>query len=59
MATRGRPKAELVLSERGARDPRALGAPADERPGAGAALPHRARLRRGADQPGGGRRPRA
>ena len=39
--TEGRARAQ----RRGTRDARALGAAADERPGPGAALPHRARLR--------------
>ncbi len=44
MARRGRPTAEVDAQRRGARDARALGKTADERPGAGPALPHRARL---------------
>ena len=59
MAGKGRPKALLVLTGEERETLERWATPADERPGPGPALPHRAGLRRGADEPaGGGRRGR-
>ena len=50
MAERGRPKAELVLTDDERETLRALGSPAKERAGAGLALSHRARVRQWSHQ---------